>query len=154
MLIKMTFESIEEMQNFANYLSEKKNSDEKAIMPTEKTEAEEQVALEPITTMVPVKQTPVPDPAPRYDYDKNPAPINTTPIVPEQTVSATPSVPTAEVSYQPDDLARAAMTLMDSGRQGELIQLLAKFGVSALPDLRPEQYGAFATALREMGAKI
>nr|DAJ02426.1 MAG TPA: hypothetical protein [Caudoviricetes sp.] len=46
------------------------------------------------------------------------------------------------------------MTLMDAGRQGDLQQLLARFGVEALPALPPVQYGAFATALREMGAQI
>lgn len=63
-------------------------------------------------------------------------------------------VPTTQVSYKPDDLARAAMSLMDSGRQPDLIALLGQFGVVSIPDLRPEQYGAFATALRGMGAQI
>ena len=53
-----------------------------------------------------------------------------------------------------DDLARAGMGLMDAGRQNDLIQLLARFGVDTLPALPQDQYGAFATALREMGAKI
>ena len=65
-----------------------------------------------------------------------------------------PAVPTSAPSYTPDDLARAAMTLMDSGRQQELIGLLQSFGVPSLPELRPDQYGAFATALRGMGAQI
>ncbi|MFR8164636.1 MAG: hypothetical protein ACLU8D_00105 [Enterocloster sp.] len=46
------------------------------------------------------------------------------------------------------------MSLMDSGRQPDLIALLGQFGVVSIPDLRPEQYGAFATALRGMGAQI
>ena len=61
---------------------------------------------------------------------------------------------TAAPSYTADDLARAAMTLMDSGRQGDLINLLAQFGTEALTQLPPEQYGAFATALRGLGAPI
>ena len=75
----------------------------------------------------------------------------TAPVAP-----ATPAapVPTTQVSYKPDDLARAAMSLMDSGRQPDLIALLGQFGVVSIPDLRPEQYGAFATALRGMGAQI
>ena len=68
--------------------------------------------------------------------------------------SVTPAVPTAAVEYTLDDLARAGMTLMDSGRQGDLRQLLSRFGVTALPALPKSQYGAFATALREMGAQI
>lgn len=58
------------------------------------------------------------------------------------------------MSYTLDDLAVAGMSLMDSGRQADLHQLLASFGVEALPALPPAQYGAFATALRGMGAKI
>ena len=64
------------------------------------------------------------------------------------------SVPTSQASYTLDDLARAGMTLMDSGRQGDLLQLLARFGVDALPALPTAQYSAFAMALREMGAQI
>lgn len=79
-------------------------------------------------------------------------------VIPQQAIPApqnvTPTVPTATVEYTLDDLARAGMTLVDSGRQGDLLQLLARFGVSALPALPKAQYGAFATALREMGAQI
>lgn len=72
-----------------------------------------------------------------------------------QSIPTAPAgVPTSAVEYTLDDLARAAMTLMDSGRQPDLLQLLSNFGVSALPALPKEQYGAFATALRGMGAQI
>jgi hypothetical protein len=64
------------------------------------------------------------------------------------------SVQTSVPSYTMDDLANAAMTLMDAGRQPDLLNLLAQFGVESLPALPPEQYGAFATALRELGAQI
>ena len=53
-----------------------------------------------------------------------------------------------------DDLATAASTLLDSGRMAELQNLLRSFGVESLPALPQEQYGAFATALRGMGARI
>lgn len=73
----------------------------------------------------------------------------------QQTNSAPQTaVPTATTEYTLDDLARAGMTLMDSNRQADLQQLLAQFGVAALPALPKEQYGAFATALREKGAQI
>lgn len=77
--------------------------------------------------------------------------------VPTAPVPITPPVqpvPTATHTYTLDELARAAMTLMDAGRQGDLLQMLAGFGVEALPALPPEQYGAFATKLRDMGAQI
>ena len=72
-----------------------------------------------------------------------------TPVAPTQA-----TVPTTSVTYTPDDLARAAFALMDSGRQQELIGLLQQFGVNAIPELKPEQFGTFATALRGMGAQI
>ena len=86
-----------------------------------------------------------------------------TPVTPPPVQQATPVTPppvqqapvqTAAPSYTADDLARAAMTLMDSGRQGDLINLLAQFGTEALTQLPQEQYGAFATALRGLGAPI
>lgn len=67
---------------------------------------------------------------------------------PQQTVQTT------QAAYTLDDLARAAMALMDAGRQPELQQLLGKFGVESLPQLPKEHYGAFATELRGMGAQI
>ena len=76
------------------------------------------------------------------------------PAAPTAPAAPAAPVPTTQVSYKPDDLARAAMSLMDSGRQPDLISLLGQFGVVSIPDLRPEQYGAFATALRGMGAQI
>ena len=83
------------------------------------------------------------------------APAAVAPATPADfTVQPAAAVPTAQSSYTLDDLARAGMTLMDSGRQGDLLQLLARFGVDALPALPQAQYGAFATALREMGAQI
>lgn len=65
-----------------------------------------------------------------------------------------PTIPVAARNYTADELARAAMMLMDTGKQTELVQLLQSFGVDSLPALAPEQYGAFATALRGMGAQI
>lgn len=64
------------------------------------------------------------------------------------------SVPTSQHTYSMDELARAAMTLMDKGGMTELQQLLAKYGCETLQQLPQEQYGSFATALRGMGAQI
>ena len=81
------------------------------------------------------------------------APVQAAPTQPVQ--QQTPAaVPTAPHTYTQDDLARAAMTLMDSGRQSDLLGLLASFGVASLPALHQEQYGPFATALRGLGAQI
>lgn len=109
----------------------------------------------------PVEQTaptpPAQQPAPRPDPEPAaPAPPQA-PTPPEQspqTPPVTPTVPTSQQTYTLDDLARAGMTLMDSGRQADLQGLLKQFGVEALPALPQDQYGAFATALRGLGAQI
>lgn len=64
------------------------------------------------------------------------------------------TVPTTAQTYTMDQLAVAATQLVDAGRRQELVSLLAAFGVQALTALPKEQYGAFATQLRAMGAKI
>lgn len=64
------------------------------------------------------------------------------------------SVPTSQTAYSMDQLAVAATQLMDAGKRDQLMQLLASFGVQALTALPQEQYGAFATKLRELGANI
>lgn len=61
---------------------------------------------------------------------------------------ATPQV------YTQEQLAVAAMQLMDAGRRQDLVNLLAQFGVPALTALPKEQYGNFATQLRALGAKL
>ncbi|MCX4356984.1 MAG: hypothetical protein OSJ43_12315 [Oscillospiraceae bacterium] len=48
----------------------------------------------------------------------------------------------------------AGTSLMDAGKTNDLVNLLHSFGVQAVTELKPENYGAFATALRGMGAKI
>lgn len=64
------------------------------------------------------------------------------------------AVPTTAPSYTMDQLAVASTQLVDAGRREELVQLLYSFRVQALTALPKEQYGTFATKLREMGAKI
>lgn len=78
-------------------------------------------------------------------------PTQTTPV---QTPSAQTVVQTSQHEYTMDELARAAMTLMDKGGMAELQKLLAGYGCETLQQLPKEQYGSFATALRGMGAQI
>ena len=95
-------------------------------------------------------------------------PAPTVPTVP--TVPTTPTAPTAPTApaappvaavpvaatpaYNLDQIANAAAELARGGRLQELQGLLAKYGVQALPALNPDHYGAFATDLRGLGAKI
>lgn len=74
---------------------------------------------------------------------------------PVQQTAQPGGVPTAAApAYTSDDLARAAQPILDAGRQADLQALLQSFGVTSLPALPQEMYGAFATALRGMGAQI
>lgn len=96
----------------------------------------------------PVPAVPAPQPIPT-------APVPQIPAAPVQQATPAPQpVPTSAKIYTTDELSRAAMGLMDAGRQNDLIGLLQQFGVRSLPDLPQEQYGAFATALRGLGAQI
>lgn len=65
-----------------------------------------------------------------------------------------PSLPTTAQTYTREQLAVAATQITDAGRTPEIMALLASFGVQALTQLPTEQYGAFATALRGLGARI
>jgi hypothetical protein len=66
----------------------------------------------------------------------------------------TTTVPTSSPTYTMEQLAVAATQLVDADRRAELVSLLQTFGVQALIALPKEQYGAFATQLRALGAKI
>lgn len=76
------------------------------------------------------------------------------PTAPQQPAPAA-AVPLAQPpQYTVDQIMAAGAQLMDAGKVNDLINLLHSFGVQAVMDLKPDQLGAFATALREMGAKI
>jgi hypothetical protein len=53
-----------------------------------------------------------------------------------------------------EQLAVAATQIVDAGHRADLVRLLNSFGVQALTALPKEQYGAFATQLRALEAKI
>lgn len=91
-----------------------------------------------------------------------PAPVVTptqTPVTPAAPVAApapaaAPVPLAAPQSYTLEQLSVAAAPLLDAGKLQELQDLLRTFGVDAMTSLYPTQYGAFATALRGLGAKI
>jgi len=110
-----------------------------------------------------------PVPAPQGYAPANPTPAATSavtaqtnaPVAPQAGPTfAPPSNPptgvpvTAPPQYTIDQIMKAGATLMDAGRVDDLMNLLHSFGVMAVTDLKPEQLGAFATALRQLGAKI
>jgi type IV secretory pathway VirB10-like protein len=101
--------------------------------------------------IIPLQQTtPVQQPTavPTAPTIQNQAPVQ--PQAPQQPTA----VPTSAPTYDLNQLAVAATQLVDAGRMADIQQLIASFGVPALTALPQEQYGAFATKLRELGAKI
>ena len=147
MQITVTFNSLNELKAFT----------EKVLVGDTGSSVDLRAATEEPAQQTPVQKMPTAPVAPTAPAAP-PAPAApaapTAPVAPATPATPAAPVPTTQVSYKPDDLARAAMSLMDSGRQPDLIALLGQFGVVSIPDLRPEQYGAFATALRGMGAQI
>lgn len=63
-------------------------------------------------------------------------------------------VPTTAPAYTLDDLGRAGVALQQAGKAEEVRALVSSFGVESLQQLPEAQYGAFATALRSLGAPI
>ncbi|WP_394526513.1 hypothetical protein [Lacrimispora sp. JR3] len=148
-MINVTFETLDEMLHFANRLAGLGQSSP---------------APAPISETLPAQQSPATQ-TPVQTTTASQAPAMTVPIqtqaapaMPVQNTAPAQQIPaqvqTTASSYTMDDLTKAAVMLMDSGRQADLLNLLAQFGVEALPALPQEQYGAFATALRGLGAQI
>lgn len=66
-----------------------------------------------------------------------------------------PAVPVAGApTYTLDQISRAGASLVDAGKMQQLLELLGRYGVQAVTQLKSEQYGAFATELRALGAQI
>lgn len=109
-----------------------------------------ELTAEPVQQFTP--QAPAPQPVPPQ-VAQQPMPSAAQAFAPQSPQSPQP-VPTSAIQYTQDDLVRAAMPLMDAGKQQELVELLRGFGVFSLPELKQEQYGPFVAKLREMGANI
>lgn len=62
--------------------------------------------------------------------------------------------PTAAPTYTMDQIAKAGAELAQQGRLPDLLALLQQFGVQAVTQIPEAQYGAFATALRGLGAQL
>lgn len=113
----------------------------------------------------PTAPAPAPAPAPA-------APVSPAPVTPTQTPTPAPAptagqtsaapgntpAPTVPVAGAPtytlDQISRAGASLVDAGKMQQLLELLGRYGVQAVTQLQPEQYGAFATELRALGAQI
>lgn len=100
-------------------------------------------AAQPIIPAVAVAAAPIP-------------PVQTAPPAPVVAAAPTPAPApvAAPPTYTLDQIAVAGAALMDANKMDQLLALLAKYGVNAITQLPPEQYGAFATELRALGAQI
>ena len=82
------------------------------------------------------------------------------PAEPEAPKPAEPEAPKAPVAPAPtytlEQVSRAGAELIsaDSGKLPQLRELLQKYGVPAVSELKPDQLGSFATELRALGAQI
>lgn len=111
---------------------------------------------QPVAAPVAPPQTPVAPTQPPVA-----APVLTAAPVPTaaSAAPATPAAPAASVpvtapTYTLDQIAKAGAALVDAGKMEQLLALLGKYGVAAVTQLTPEQYGSFATELRALGAQI
>ena len=101
-------------------------------------------------------QTPGPAPAP-----VTPPPAPAAPVTPPAPApapapqTAAPVMPVAGApTYTLDQISKAGASLVDAGKMEPLLALLTKYGVQAITQLQPAQYGVFATELRALGAQI
>lgn len=110
---------------------------------------------------------PVAAPAPAAPVNPTPAPAApvaapvapTAPVPTEQPAAPVAQAPAAAVpvtapTYTLDQIARAGASLVDAGKMEQLLALLARYGVAAVTQLQPDQFGVFATELRALGAQI
>ena len=79
------------------------------------------------------------------------------PVQPVQPTAQAPTAPVSEVAYTFDQLTKAAIGLVQSGKikSTDLTPVLVNgFGVNQMSDLKPEQYNDFAAKLKELGGVI
>ena len=104
-------------------------------------------AAPPVVPIPPAAPTGAPGTAPV------PAPANTAPAAPA--AAPAPAVPvTAAPTYDLNAIAQAGSALVTAGKMEPLLALLNRYGVAAITQLKPEQYGSFVTELRALGAQI
>lgn len=102
-------------------------------------------ASPPIITAAPVSVSP----APAAPVHSPAAPQSSSPTGPTAPVAPAPSFTVEQIQKAGGDLIAA-----DPQKMPELLALLQQFGVPAVAELRPEQLGAFATALRQIGGRL
>ena len=111
--------------------------------------------MAPVAPVSPCAGHPLPQPLPRPPaLLAAPAPT-AGPCICYPGNTPAPAVPvTTAPTYTLDQISKAGASLVDAGKMQQLLALLARYGVQAVTQLQPEQYGVFATELRTLGAQI
>lgn len=81
-------------------------------------------------------------------------PVAPAPVAPVVARTAAPMAPAPTYTLQQIGAAGAALIQSNPAKRDELTALLQQYGVQSVAALKPEQLGAFATALRGLGANI
>lgn len=106
----------------------------------------------PVTQPQVMPQQPIQQPQPVVQPQPMMQPPQT---MPTQQPVVQPPV-TGAPSYTHDQIGRAGAELVQSDptKMQALLGLLQQFGAAAIQNLKPEQLGAFASALRSLGARL
>ena len=110
----------------------------------------------PATPTAPAPVTPAPTtPAPAPGPAAAPVPTAGPSAATAPGNTPAPVVPVAAApSYSMEQIATAGAALVDAGKRDQLLALLSRFGLQAVTQLQPAQYGTFAAELRALGAQI
>lgn len=139
MKITVELNTIEEMEQFLGAMKAKKGAKQEGF------------EMAPMPMMEPAAPTP-------QQYQKPEvlpqAPASAAALAPEPQPAPAPAAE-PEKTYKAvsfDDVTKAAIKLMDAGRQDDLRQLLVKYGVQALPELKtqPDKLAQFYSDLEVM----
>lgn len=123
-----------------------------AITPKAVTTRVEQPVIP--TASAPITPAPT-TPAPAPDPTAAPVPTAGPSAATVPGNAPAPVVPVAAApSYSMEQIATAGAALVDAGKRDQLLELLGRFGVRAVTQLQPAQFGVFAAELRALGAQI
>lgn len=104
-----------------------------------------------------VENTPVTAPAgtiPKGESAQAPAQAKAESVEKAKEEPAQETVPTETPAYTFEQIQVACANLAREGKRTELGNLIKEFGLASLPDLKEDQYNAFALKLREIGGTI
>lgn len=82
------------------------------------------------------------------------APAPTPDPAPAPSAPPVTAAPTAAPQYTLEQIMKAGAGLVQAGKMEQLSALMTQYGVNDVTKLPPAQYGAFATALRGLGAAL